>query len=326
MIDTEADQRVEELSRAIAALRALGGRERLRHLLEEERAGWQAAIRQESRGRDGGCACCRRDKGDEEGEEGETYGRLVRGKIRVRGFQPGMASDPELTQRARELLKKYLPEIAPPESIVWSMKMQCSPRRALWGVCFPSQRAIRISAVLKKLPGWVRDAVIVHELAHLKHANHGREFQKLVRRYPRYDESRSYRLQYMRELGDDHEAGIRARAGTRAPRAAPPAQRQVVNVSPGDIIMFGRPRGERTRARVVRVSSDGKVATVELLEQRGRGRGGFVGAQWRVSLWPEAVAVVQRAGARRAAPKRRRQPVPTRPPVRRPRRDACGCA
>lgn len=45
-------------------------------------------------------------------------------------------------------------------------------------------------------------------------------------------------------------------------------------------VLFGRPNGEQTRGKIVRIS--GKTATVETLGDRGRGRGACAGARWRV--------------------------------------------
>ena len=227
-------------------------------------------------------------------------------------------SDPELTARARELLKKYLPEIAPPASIQWSMRMQCSKRRAKWGVCVPSQRAIRISAELKKVPAWVRDSVIIHELAHLKVPNHGPEFQALVNRYPRTAEERAFLKQYMKSIESDaREAGV-ARRGTKnqtggARRKAATGQQPRVNVSVGDHVSFGRPQGQKTRGVVLRVA--GKTALVQTRESRGRGRASGEGTKWRVPL-DARFLTVQRRGRGHAKAQR----VPARPPARPPAR------
>ncbi len=49
---------------------------------------------------------------------------------------------------------------------------------------------------------------------------------------------------------------------------------------PGDRVLFGRPNGEKTLGRVVRVSA--KSVSVEQLEERGTSRVRQAGAKWRV--------------------------------------------
>jgi hypothetical protein len=48
----------------------------------------------------------------------------------------------------------------------------------------------------------------------------------------------------------------------------------------GDVVVFGRTRGEKTRARVVRVNQ--RTLTLETLEERGRQRVKGAGKKWRV--------------------------------------------
>lgn len=52
-----------------------------------------------------------------------------------------------------------------------------------WGSCHPVTRRISISFRLAQYPEECTDYVVVHELAHLRHANHGPEFWALVERY-----------------------------------------------------------------------------------------------------------------------------------------------
>jgi predicted metal-dependent hydrolase len=58
-----------------------------------------------------------------------------------------------------------------------------------WGSCSPATGTIRISDRLAGVPGWVLDAVLVHELAHLIHADHSAAFHELANRHPRAADS-----------------------------------------------------------------------------------------------------------------------------------------
>jgi predicted metal-dependent hydrolase len=95
------------------------------------------------------------------------------------------ASRIDLERRAALLAQRYgLPE---PASIRWVDSM-----RTRWGSCTPSTGTIRISDRLAAFPDWVRDYVIVHELAHLRHPGHGPAFWRLVDRYPKAERARGY--------------------------------------------------------------------------------------------------------------------------------------
>lgn len=61
-----------------------------------------------------------------------------------------------------------------------------------WGSCTPADRTIRISMRLAAFPEWVRDYVIVHELAHLTEPGHGPRFWALVNRYPKTERARGF--------------------------------------------------------------------------------------------------------------------------------------
>lgn len=58
-----------------------------------------------------------------------------------------------------------------------------------WGSCTPTEGSIRLSARLQGMPGYVIDAVLIHELAHLQVGGHGPDFKALVQRFPDYDKA-----------------------------------------------------------------------------------------------------------------------------------------
>ena len=61
-----------------------------------------------------------------------------------------------------------------------------------FGSCTPARGTIRISDRVAKMPPWVRDAVLVHELAHLEEPNHSARFWQLANTYPLMERARGY--------------------------------------------------------------------------------------------------------------------------------------
>jgi hypothetical protein len=104
------------------------------------------------------------------------------------------ATTVDLTARAAELARRY--QLPTPRSIRF-----VSNQASRWGSCSPATREIRISDRIATFPGWVLDAVIVHELAHLVELSHGPEFQALAERYPKQE--RAYGFLLAMQITDD---------------------------------------------------------------------------------------------------------------------------
>ncbi len=60
---------------------------------------------------------------------------------------------------------------------------------------------IRLSLALADYPTWVRDYVIVHELAHLTVPDHSPSFWRLVNRYPMTERARGFLIAKGEEEG-----------------------------------------------------------------------------------------------------------------------------
>jgi hypothetical protein len=89
------------------------------------------------------------------------------------------ASDEALAQRAAALADRYVDGVRP-STIRW-----VTTQRKRWGSCSAQTGEIRLSHRLRAVPEWVLDATIVHELAHLVHADHSPGFHSIANRYPR---------------------------------------------------------------------------------------------------------------------------------------------
>jgi predicted metal-dependent hydrolase len=64
--------------------------------------------------------------------------------------------------------------------------------KARWGSC-NSRGELSFNYLLKMLPTWVIDYVIIHELSHLEHMNHSTKFWQLVaEHYPEYQSAKRW--------------------------------------------------------------------------------------------------------------------------------------
>lgn len=105
--------------------------------------------------------------------------REMVGRITTRErCRAGAAGDDGLMVRAARVRRAYVPEAPDPVSVRW-----VSNQRTRWGSCTSADRTIRLSDRMRAMPDWVIDAVLVHELAHLVHADHGPDFRRIERRY-----------------------------------------------------------------------------------------------------------------------------------------------
>jgi predicted metal-dependent hydrolase len=95
--------------------------------------------------------------------------------------------DEALQRRAQELNRQYFKGKLKWQSINW-----VTNQNSRFGSCTPTDGTIRLSHRLAGMPAFVRDYVIVHELAHLAEPNHGPKFWELVYRYPKTERARGY--------------------------------------------------------------------------------------------------------------------------------------
>jgi YgjP-like, metallopeptidase domain len=98
--------------------------------------------------------------------------------------RPGAgSSDADLAERAATLADRYVDGVRP-TTIRWVTNQD-----KRWGSCSTDSGEIRLSHRLQAVPGWVLDAAIVHELAHLVHPDHSSRFHSLADRHPRQREA-----------------------------------------------------------------------------------------------------------------------------------------
>lgn len=93
----------------------------------------------------------------------------------------------DLTIAADRLNKEYFNSRLEIISITYSVN-----QNTIFGCCNYRTKEIRISHQLVQMPCWVRDYVIVHEMAHLIEPNHSKAFWNIVYRYRLTERARGY--------------------------------------------------------------------------------------------------------------------------------------
>jgi predicted metal-dependent hydrolase len=108
--------------------------------------------------------------------------RLIKGELRCGGPQMGLARRIEafLKRQAIEIMSREVAEFATAAGVA-ATSVSVGDAGTRWGSC-SSQGRIRLSWRLILAPPEIRQYVVAHEVAHLKHLNHGADFKALEAR------------------------------------------------------------------------------------------------------------------------------------------------
>ena len=98
-----------------------------------------------------------------------------------------LKSKENLNEIAEKLNKKYFGGKVKIGSIEYAANQD-----KIFGSCSYRKGTIRISHRLASMPQWVRDYVIIHEMAHILQPNHSKSFWESVSRYKLAERARGY--------------------------------------------------------------------------------------------------------------------------------------
>jgi hypothetical protein len=126
--------------------------------------------------------------------ESARWAERMRARIERQVSRAGPA-DAQLESRAGALNRRYFGG-----RLRWTSITYAEQERR-WGSCSPESGVIRISSRAGRLPGWVLDYLLVHELTHLEVPSHGEPFWRLVSSYQLTERARGYLMAL------DHQAG-----------------------------------------------------------------------------------------------------------------------
>lgn len=108
------------------------------------------------------------------------------------GEKVNFTSEEDLEEIYRRELKKVLGEIFPRYEALTGLSPNSYEIRKMkvrWGTCYPKSGAIKINLYLAERPREEIEAVVLHELVHLKYFYHDKKFKEECKKYmPNYEE------------------------------------------------------------------------------------------------------------------------------------------
>lgn len=114
-------------------------------------------------------------------------------KLRAKLAPP---SDADLTERAHHLNQQVLEGRAEFNRIRW-----VTNQHSRWASCTAATGEIRVSHRLQSVPGYVLDAVLVHELVHtFIRSGHSAEFWQWADKAPQVERAKGYLEAYARQF------------------------------------------------------------------------------------------------------------------------------
>lgn len=114
-------------------------------------------------------------------------------------LDPAVVSEADARRAARELVTMLAEDEAEPLGVSWS-RIEIRDQRSRWGSC-STRGTLSFNWRLVLAPFEVLDYVVVHELCHLREANHSQRFWKLVEgRRPDWREHRNWLHEHGPEL------------------------------------------------------------------------------------------------------------------------------
>lgn len=120
------------------------------------------------------------------GELKKITGKLIN-KIHRKELKTQHNRTRPLTEVFARLNDRYFEGKLKVESIEYTAR-----QNRKFGCCFPDSARILLSDRLINMPDWVRDYVVIHEMAHLIEPNHGAAFWNIVSRYKLAERARGY--------------------------------------------------------------------------------------------------------------------------------------
>jgi hypothetical protein len=81
-------------------------------------------------------------------------------------------------EEAKEILSKKIDELATRHNLIYN-GIRIKNMKTRWGSC-SKKNIINLNLHLIRLPDHLRDYILLHELVHTVHKNHGREFWKML--------------------------------------------------------------------------------------------------------------------------------------------------